>query len=369
MANTVLVVGTGTIGEPLIGLMSRMKDELGIDNVLFNKHSPNITDRPMVNSLLKAGAELVVKKGKRKEFTEIGLDPTMNFQEALNEANVVIDCTPKGIGIENKEKYYLKHKDNIRGFIAQGSEAEFGALYAAGINDLILKENDHQFLTVCSCNTHNISVIIKDLCIEGKINEIQEEAFAPQLQWGRFHLLRRANDISQTKSFVAAPHVDPPTSKFGSHHARDAYNLFQTIGLSFDLHSSSMKLNSQYMHVVYFRLKLRKKISLEGVIDRFDSDPWVALTNKLDTNLVFSFGREHGYYGRILDQAVIVVPSLSVIKDEIGMRGYEVSGYSFTPQDGNSLLSSITATLHFMSNGESLQDRLKPLSKLRFDEV
>ena len=37
MPKNVMVVGTGTIGEPLIGLLAEHKDDLGLDNVLFFK--------------------------------------------------------------------------------------------------------------------------------------------------------------------------------------------------------------------------------------------------------------------------------------------------------------------------------------------
>jgi glyceraldehyde-3-phosphate dehydrogenase (NAD(P)) len=33
------VIGTGTIGEPLIGLLSDYRDQLGIDEVTFHKNS------------------------------------------------------------------------------------------------------------------------------------------------------------------------------------------------------------------------------------------------------------------------------------------------------------------------------------------
>ena len=34
------VVGTGTIGEPLIGILCEQKSNLGIDEVTFHKQSP-----------------------------------------------------------------------------------------------------------------------------------------------------------------------------------------------------------------------------------------------------------------------------------------------------------------------------------------
>ena len=37
MSKNVMVIGTGTIGEPLIGLLAEHKDALGLDNVVFFK--------------------------------------------------------------------------------------------------------------------------------------------------------------------------------------------------------------------------------------------------------------------------------------------------------------------------------------------
>ena len=46
------VVGTGTIGEPLIGLLCDFKKELGIDEVTFHKNTPLTTDKSKVMSLI-----------------------------------------------------------------------------------------------------------------------------------------------------------------------------------------------------------------------------------------------------------------------------------------------------------------------------
>ena len=38
----------------------------------------------------------------------------------------------------------------------------------------------------------------------------------------------------------------------------------------------------------------------------------IAVTHKTSANQVFSFGRDHGYYGRIMSQAVIPLSTLAV---------------------------------------------------------
>jgi len=195
--NIVHVVGTGTIGEPLIGLLCDAKEDLEIDEVTFYKHSAVLTDRPKVKGLMNRGANLAVNEEKIKEFQELGMEPLYDAEEAIKRASVIIDCTPKGTGLMNKEKYYIKYKSKIKGFLAQGSEFGFGKMYAVGINDEAITKKD-QFIHIVSCNTHNIAVLIKTLAIENKKNHLKE---------GRFLCIRRANDISQDKGFIPSPEV------------------------------------------------------------------------------------------------------------------------------------------------------------------
>ena len=61
-----------------------------------------------------------------------------------------------------------------------------------------------------------------------------------------------------------------------------------------------MKVNSQYMHVLWFNLKVDDPIKLDDVKDKLYKNPLVAMTNKDITSTVFSFGRDQGHYGRIL---------------------------------------------------------------------
>ena len=351
--NIVHVVGTGTIGEPLIGLLCDAQDDLGIDEVTFYKHSPVLTDRPKLRGLMKRGGNLAVSESKIKDFQELGIEPMYEAEEAIKRASVVIDCTPKGTGLMNKEKYYNKYKNKIKGFMAQGSEFGFGKMYAVGINDDAITPKD-KFIHIVSCNTHNMAVLINTLAIENKKSHLKE---------GRFLCIRRANDISQAKSFIPSPEVGiHKDAKMGTHHAVDVYHLYKTLGIELNVFSSALKLNTQYMHSIWYDLKLDKKITKDEAIQSFLDNPKVAVTYKQAANLVFSFGRDHGHYGRILDQTVVVLPTIHVLNDN------EVIGFCFTPQDGNSILSSITATERFLYP-ESYEEKLRVLGAFLLQEV
>ncbi|MBD3335179.1 MAG: hypothetical protein GF355_06650, partial [Candidatus Eisenbacteria bacterium] len=329
------VVGTGTIGEPLIGLLCDFRKDLGIDTVSFHKRTPLVTDRSKVMNLIQRGAQLTTDKDTIPKFEDLGMKVANEHVEALDKADVVIDCTPSGVGQQNKLEFYNDFKHNTLGFVAQGSEFGFGKMYARGINDSALEHGKDQFVQVVSCNTHNIAVLLHALVVahdgpEGLAN-------------ARFVMMRRANDISQDGSFIPAPQVGKHSDQqFGTHHARDAHHLFQTMGYDLDIFSSAIKLNTQYMHSIWFDIETRDPITLNQAVSRLQENRRVAVTEKKTANAVFSFGRDHGHFGRILNQTVIPLPSLTVAGDR------NIIGFSFTPQDGNSLLSSVAITLWFL---------------------
>ncbi len=348
--NIVHVVGTGTIGEPLIGMFLKYREAWGIDEVTFHKRTPAANDRAMVEHLIGRGGKLVVDEAARDEFALLGHRVSYTTEEALERATVVVDCTPAGN--DNKAKYYDRCK-GPRGFLAQGSEFGFGKPYARGINDEV-QSPDERFVQVVSCNTHNIAVLVKTLATSnGKFS----------VGAGRFVCMRRANDVSDAKGFIAAPeagkHDDPV---FGTHHARDAHHLFQTVGEKLNLFSSAIKINTQYMHTLWFDLDLKHDTSIDEVKTALRSNPRVACTNKRAVNAIFSFGRDHGYYGRILSQTVVPISTLAVPNPR------KIVGFCYTPQDGNSLLSSVAATLRYL-DASTLEEKIEVLRPYFFREI
>ena len=348
--NIVHVVGTGTIGEPLIGLFSDFREAWGIDEVSFHKRTPSPGDRAKVNQLIDRGARLAADDDARDDFARLGHRVSYGAEEAIERATVVVDCTPAGN--ENKGKYY-ERACGPKGFLAQGSEFAFGKPYARGINDEV-HSPEERYVQIVSCNTHNISVLLKTLASQnGHID----------LAAGRFVCMRRANDVSDSKDFVASPeagkHDDP---EFGTHHARDAFHLFQTLGEKLNLYSSAIKINTQYMHTLWFDLEIGFKTTAEQVKAAFRNNTRVAVTSRRSVNQIFSFGRDHGYYGRIFSQTVVPLATVSVPHPN------RIVGFCYTPQDGNSLLSSVAATLRYL-DVTKLEDRIDVLRRYIFREI
>jgi glyceraldehyde-3-phosphate dehydrogenase (NAD(P)) len=349
------IIGTGTIGEPLIGLFLNLRQQLELDEVTFHKNRPLLSDRAKVKNLIRRGAKLVVAAENMSDFEKLGMQPTYEIQQAMDQATVIIDCTPDGVANQHKIDWF-QHMPKPKGFLSQGSETGFGKPYARGINDGALMPDEDRFIQIVSCNTHNLAVLTDTLALDAEAPD--------NLLEGRFVCMRRASDISQEKSFIAAPeagkHKDP---KFGTHHAYDAWRLFNTRGLDLNLFSSAIKLNTQYMHSIWFHLKVKRPVTLDEVIEKLAMNNYVALTEKTMANPIFSFGRDQGFFGRILNQTVVSVPTLTV------RDGHEITGFCFTPQDGNALLSSIAATAWLMYP-ETCEQRIHQfVQSCLFDEV
>ncbi len=356
-ARTVVhVIGTGTIGEPLIGMLARQRGALGIDEVTFQKRSPLITDRSKVIALMKHGASLAVDGGRVKDFAELGMKARYTSEEALDRAAVIIDCTP--VGNRNKAEIYEPLAGTGKGFIAQGSERGFGKPYALDVNDSALVPGEDRFIQVVSCNTHNICALLKALAVDGDVGG------RSNLEEGRFLCVRRASDISQEGSFIAAPKVGTHgVERHGTHHARDAHEVFETLGHDLRLFSSAMQISTQYMHTLYFSIRMREALEAAEVERRLRAAPRVAVSQKTTAGQVFSFGRDHGIHGRLIDHTVVPLPPLTM-RD----GGREVIGFAFTPPDGNSLMSSMAATCWLLDPDTYLK-RLAVFEPFSFPEI
>ena len=113
---------------------------------------------------------------------------------------------------------------------------------------------------------------------------------------------------------------------------------------------------------VFFDIRVKNPTSLEQVVEGMRANDRVALTHKKSANSVFSFGRDQGHYGRILNVTVVSLPTLMVRNER------EIVGYCFTPQDGNSLLSSVSAAT-WLLYPDNYEERVQCLQPYFYDEV
>lgn len=356
MPKTVSIIGTGTIGAPLISMFNRYKDQFGVDEVIFFKNTPLSHDISNVKQFIAGGAKLATDQNKVSKFHSLGVDVSYTREEAVRKANVIIDCTPNA---EKGKDLYKELQRSGQLFLAQGSAHAWGIPYARNINEYAVNKND-TFVKIVSCNTHALS----------RLYQVLESVGYPQSI--DFLCIRRSNDISQNGGMVPGIHVDSGPS----HHAQDVIKLLKTEDpfLTCKISSSSCKIASQYMHTVYFSAVIKNEGTPNSdhmrarIFRALKKDPMVTTTEHATSNKIFSFGRDHGHYGRILTQTVVNLPSIHV---EYEAPIHKITGFAFTPQDGNSLLSSISAAVWHLSGHDwkEVDKRLECLEPFMFQEI
>src|SRR3989338_159627 len=102
MAIKVGLIGFGTIGKRVADAVALQKD---MKLVGVTAHSYNYK------------TEIAKRKGFRiftmdgiSDFEKNGIAIAGNVENLLDEADVIVDCTPKKVGKENKDNYYLPRK-------------------------------------------------------------------------------------------------------------------------------------------------------------------------------------------------------------------------------------------------------------------
>jgi glyceraldehyde-3-phosphate dehydrogenase (NAD(P)) len=350
MNRIVHIIGTGNVGEPLIGLLADFREAFGIDEVTFTKRSPLGYERAKVESLVRRGAQLCVYRDVREEFIRLGHLPIYDAQEAIDRAKVVIDCTPSAT---RNKSVYLNLKGPL-GFVGAGAtELGFGKLYINEINDSSLVPGDDRFIQVASGNAHSLAYIAKLFGFDGD---------ASHLLSARFVCMRRSSDFSQERGYVPSPKILPhDVEHFGTRQAREACLVYKTMGLNLNLRSSVVQVPTQLMHTIWFSLDMDRPLGAAQALERTAGSRIVAQTDKQSSALVFAFARDHGYRGRIFSRLVVPTGGLSCHDNQI-------DGFCFEPQGSNELISSVAATIWFLYPNQ-VRQRLEALSPYMFEEV
>jgi glyceraldehyde-3-phosphate dehydrogenase (NAD(P)) len=152
-------------------------------------------------------------------------------------------------------------------------------------------------------------------------------------------VVRRSEDLGNHQRLVSANVVARHLSEqTGTHHAIDVKDMFDSIDIKCNITSSDITTPSQLMHATRFNIKTKSAMSEKLFNDLIDANPFLAKTNKFDSNFIFELGRRYGAYGRIYNHAIILTNNIIFSENNI-------KGWAFVPQEGNSLISTLHAFL------------------------
>ena len=242
------IVGFGTIGKRVADAVKLQKDMelVGVTAHCFNYR---------INAANKSGIkiyELEDKdlKGRHSEhdLEDHGIKPEGKFHDLMDQVDVVVDATPKNIGMKNRDEYYKKH--NNKAIFQGGEKHEVGEVsFVAQCN--YDKAINKKFIRVVSCNTtglcRTLGAVHKKVGIEGVHATMVRRAADP---WDIYH--------GPINSIV-------PVLELPSHHGPDA----RTVIPDFEIYTTAMTVPTTIMHVHSITADLKQEISTEDIINLF----------------------------------------------------------------------------------------------------
>lgn len=233
------VNGYGVIGKRVADAISA-QDDMILSGITYNHYDYR--------------ARVAAQKGYR-------IYPKDSLKELISQSDVIVDCTPKGVGAANKAIYM----DAGIKAIFQGGEnsdiADLSFVAQANYQEAINK----RFLRVLSCNTVGICRIVNALYRCGIVKKV------------RVTLIRRASDPWESHKSGLLNTVIPET-KVPSHQGIDVKTIFKDL----DIITLACVASHNLGHLHYMVVETNGPTLLNEVIRILDKEPRIAFINASD---------------------------------------------------------------------------------------
>ncbi len=264
----VAINGYGTIGKRVADAVS-LQDDMEIVGV--SKTRPNFEASIAVDK----GYAIYAPAEKVESMEKGGISAAGTVEDMVESADIVVDCTPGGIGEKNKPLY---EKAGVKAIWQGGEDHELaGVSFNASANyEEALGQN---FVRVVSCNTTGLSRVIYPVDQEYGVKKV------------RVTLMRRAADPNDVKKGPINAIVPNPIT-LPSHHGPD----IKTVMPHIDIATTAVKLPTTLMHVHTVNMELEKDCSTDDVKELFEKQSRIMLIEKGigSTAEIMELGRDLG---------------------------------------------------------------------------
>lgn len=332
------VVGPGTIGARVADALLRVREVLGIDEVIVFKRRFDPQYMSDLWQLKLRGAKLALKEEHFGEFARFGLKADYEEVEALSGCEVVVDCTTDGEAGKFRGRYE-EVCQRARGLICQGSKKDRGfgkRLFVYGVNLDTVDFKRDRFIQLGSCNTHACAILTHAFLSHFPLED---------MEWIFFDINRRDQDLNQPQASVQSLEVrrfDDPV--FGTHQAADVAEVFLSKGVDLQgrIISATKKIAEPYFHCGTFKVDFRWRVSKEEVEEALRGEqPLIIRTTRSFDHYNFEACRRWGSHSMGTFYNLVCVYDCEVFN---GCDGRSTAiGRFFTPQDGNVVLSNVAA--------------------------
>jgi len=251
----VAVNGYGVIGKRVADAVAIQDDMelVGVSDVTYDYRIRVAAERgyPIYASAPDARAKM--------EDAEIPLEGTLD--DLLGRTDIVVDCTPKGIGAKNKDRYEAA---GVKAIFQGGEKHELaGFSFTAQVN--YEQALDRRWARVVSCNTTALCRIMHALDRNGWVKR------------ARAVLLRRATDPWESHD-TGMINTAVPETKVPSHQGPDAKTVLE--GLDITTMAGAGPFNLSHLH--FAMVETTRPVSLDELRHALWEEPRIAFVHASD---------------------------------------------------------------------------------------
>ncbi|MDQ1254797.1 MAG: glyceraldehyde-3-phosphate dehydrogenase [Euryarchaeota archaeon] len=240
----IAVNGYGTIGKRVADAI-RAQDDMEVVGV--SKTKPNY-EAAVAHKL---GYDIYAPAENLGAFEKAGMPAAGTIEEMLEKSDLVVDCTPGGVGEKNKPLY---EKIGLKA-IWQGGESHPIAGFSFNAICNYEQAVGRDLIRVVSCNTTGLCRAIKTIDKALGVNKV------------RANIARRAVDPNDIKKGpVDAIVLDPV--KLPSHHGPDVKSVLPQINIT----TSALKVPTTEMHIHTVNMEVNTDCTAEDIKKIFSSE-------------------------------------------------------------------------------------------------
>ncbi len=301
--------GYGVIGK-------RVADAVGAQDDMELAGVADITNDWRLHVAQKKGYRLYAAlKDRAGPMREVGLDVAGGLDALLDDADIVVDCTPKRVAARNAAHYRARGLK----FIVQGGESHEAAGHSFVAESTFESAIGRDSTRVVSCNTTSIVRTLSALKRAGLL-----------MKRARGTLLRRATDPWESHE-GGIMNTLVPEYHIPSHQGPDA----QSVDPELDVITMAVKVPETLAHLHFWNVEFVRAASRDEVLDAFRLSSRIAFVRMSEglsalnsiKELMADIGRAHdnlyevalwedlvtvqgneAFYAYMVDNQAIVIP-------------------------------------------------------------
>ena len=292
---TVAINGYGTIGKRVADAVAA-QDDMKVIGV--SKTRPNYEAKTAVE---EKGYPLYIGIPEREQmFKDAGIEIAGTVEDMIQEADVVVDCTPGTIGPQNLEMY---KKAGVKAIYQGGEDHELTGLSFNAISNYD-DSYGKDYTRVVSCNTTGLTRTLSTINPIADIKKV------------RAVMVRRGSDPSEVKKGPINSIVPNPP-KVPSHHGPDVKPVMNGI----DVTTMALLVPTTLMHQHNIMVEINNEVETEEIVKALEKRSRVIVVDAADglgsTAELMEYAKELGRNRNDLYEIPVWRESINVVENEL----------------------------------------------------